>query len=295
MPIHIYMSKYTKITLRLLAAMTLVGSLGACADRDAKKPQDAFIVSVNASSADGELRTGEISKLRVISSIHYNKELNVQYDQVHFTLPSNEKQTLFFVAGERESLSALRATEFNQKEFKTEDYFGIDGKTEPKLYVGSLSVSDGVKALPSPLSLTPTYAKLSYKIRFLDERTSSASKPELRALHPREVTKVWIAKVPPTFFLGGVKTYYTSPAIGYKTFELGKDKTGVCYLPEHDPSDINDRTYIGIEVKTPWEATNNLHRYYVVVHEPYDDVNYGKIIRGRHYKMTVTLPVKIFD
>lgn len=289
------MSKYTKITLRLLAAMTLVGSLGACADRDAKKPQDAFIVSVNASSADGELRTGEISKLRVISSIHYNKELNVQYDQVHFTLPSNEKQTLFFVAGERESLSALRATEFNQKEFKTEDYFGIDGKTEPKLYVGSLSVSDGVKALPSPLSLTPTYAKLSYKIRFLDERTSSASKPELRALHPREVTKVWIAKVPPTFFLGGVKTYYTSPAIGYKTFELGKDKTGVCYLPEHDPSDINDRTYIGIEVKTPWEATNNLHRYYVVVHEPYDDVNYGKIIRGRHYKMTVTLPVKIFD
>lgn len=289
------MSKYTKITLRLLAAMTLVGSLGACADRDAKKPQDAFTVSVNASSADGELRTGEISKLRVISSIHYNKELNVQYDQVHFTLPSNEKQTLFFVAGERESLSALRATEFNQKEFKTEDYFGIDGKTEPKLYVGSLSVSDGVKALPSPLSLTPTYAKLSYKIRFLDERTSSASKPELRALHPREVTKVWIAKVPPTFFLGGVKTYYTSPAIGYKTFELGKDKTGVCYLPEHDPSDINDRTYIGIEVKTPWEATNNLHRYYVVVHEPYDDVNYGKIIRGRHYKMTVTLPVKIFD
>lgn len=286
------MSKYTKITLRLLAAMTLVGSLGACADRDAKKPQDAFTVSVNASSADGELRTGEISKLRVISSIHYNKELNVQYDQVHFTLPSNEKQTLFFVAGERESLSALRATEFNQKEFKTEDYFGIDGKTEPKLYVGSLSVSDGVKALPSPLSLTPTYAKLSYKIRFLDERTSSASKPELRALHPREVTKVWIAKVPPTFFLGGVKTYYTSPAIGYKTFELGKDKTGVCYLPEHDPSDINDRTYIGIEVKTPWEAANNLHRYYVVVHEPYDNVNYGKIIRGRHYNMTITLPVE---
>ena len=289
------MSKYTKITLRLLAAMAIVGSLGACADRNAKEPQDALTVSVNASSADGELRTGEISKLRVISSIHYNKELNVQYDQVHFTLPSNEKQTLFFVAGERESLSVLRATEFNQKEFKTEDYFGIDGKTEPKLYVGSLSVSDGVKALPSPLSLTPTYAKLSYKIRFLDERTSSASKPELRALHPREVTKVWIAKVPPTFFLGGVKTYYTSPAIGYKTFELGKDKTGVCYLPEHDPSDINDRTYIGIEVKTPWEATNNLHRYYVVVHEPYDDVNYGKIIRGRHYKMTVTLPVKIFD
>ena len=106
---------------------------------------------------------------------------------------------------------------------------------------------------------------------------------------------MWIAKVPPTFFLGGVNTYYTSPAIGYKTFELGKDKTGVCYLPEHDPSDIKDRTYIGIEVKTPWEATNNLHRYYVVVHEPYDDVNYGKIIRGRHYKMTVTLPVKIFD
>lgn len=289
------MSKYTKITLRLLAAMALVGSLGACADRNAKEPQDALTTSVKASSVDGELRTGEISKLRVISSIHYNKELNVQYDQVHFTLPSNEKQTLFFVAGERESLSVLRATEFNQKEFKTEDYFGIDGKTEPKLYVGSLSVSDGVKALPSPLSLTPTYAKLSYKIRFLDERTSSASKPELRALHPREVTKVWIAKVPPTFFLGGVKTYYTSPAIGYKTFELGKDKTGVCYLPEHDPSDINDRTYIGIEVKTPWEATNNLHRYYVVVHEPYDDVNYGKIIRGRHYKMTVTLPVKIFD
>jgi len=288
------MSKYTKITLRLLAAMALVGSLGACADRNAKEPQDALTTSVKASSVDGELRTGEISKLRVISSIHYNKELNVQYDQVHFTLPSNEKQTLFFVAGERESLSVLRATEFNQKEFKTADYFGIDGKTEPKLYVGSLSVSDGVKALPSPLSLTPTYAKLSYKIRFLDERTSSASKPELRALHP-EVTKVWIAKVPPTFFLGGVKTYYTSPAIGYKTFELGKDKTGVCYLPEHDPSDINDRTYIGIEVKTPWEATNNLHRYYVVVHEPYDDVNYGKIIRGRHYKMTVTLPVKIFD
>lgn len=289
------MSKYTKITLRLLVAMALVGSLGACADRNAKEPQDALTTSVKASSVDGDLRTGEISKLRVISSIHYNKELNVQYDQVHFTLPSNEKQTLFFVAGERESLSVLRATEFNQKEFKTEDYFGIDGKTEPKLYVGSLSVSDGVKALPSPLSLTPTYAKLSYKIRFLDERTSSASKPELRALHPREVTKVWIAKVPPTFFLGGVKTYYTSPAIGYKTFELGKDKTGVCYLPEHDPSDINDRTYIGIEVKTPWEATNNLHRYYVVVHEPYDDVNYGKIIRGRHYKMTVTLPVKIFD
>jgi len=289
------MSKYTKITLRLLAAMALVGSLGACVDRNAKEPQDALTTSVKASSVDGDLRAGEISKLRVISSVlNYNQELDVLSDKVHFKLPSNEKQTLFFVAGERESLSRLRAIEFNQKEFNTADYFGTDGKTEPKLYVGTLSVGDGVKVLP-PLSLTPTYAKLSYKIRFLDERTSSASMPELRALHPREVTKVWIAKVPPTFFLGGVKTYYTSPAIGYKTFELGKDKTGVCYLPEHDPSDINDRTYIGIEVKTPWEATNNLQEYYVVVHEPYDNVNYGKIIRGRHYKMTITLPVKIFD
>ena len=289
------MSKYTKITLRLLAAMALVGSLGACADRNAKGPQDALTTSVKASSVDGDLRAGEIDKLRVISSVlNYNQELDVRSDKVHFTLPSNEKQTLFFVAGERESLSTLRATEFNQKEFNTEDYFGTDGKTEPKLYVGTLSVGDGVKVLP-PLSLTPTYAKLSYKIRFLNERTSSASMPELRAVHPREITKVWIAKVPPTFFLGGVKTYYTSPAIGYKTFELGKDKTGVCYLPEHDPSDINDRTYIGIEVKTPWEAANNLQEYYVVVHEPYDDVNYGKIIRGRHYKMTITLPVKIFD
>lgn len=290
------MSKYTKITLRLLTAMAIVGSLGACADRNAKEPQDALTMSVNASSVDGDLRAGEISKLRVISSVqNYNEELSVRSDKVHFTLPSNEKQTLFFVAGERESLSTLRATEFNQKEFNTADYFGTNGKTEPKLYVASLSVSDGVKAIPSPLSLTPTYAKLSYKIRFLDERTSSASRPELRALHPREVTKVWIAKVPPTFFLGGVKTYYTSPAIGYKTFELGKDKTGVCYLPEHDPSDINDRTYIGIEVKTPWEAVNNLKEYYVVVHEPYDNVNYGKIIRGRHYNMTITLPVKGLD
>mgnify|MGYP000953105630 CR=1 FL=1 len=289
------MSKYTKITLRLLVAMALVGSLGACADRNAKKPQDALTMSVNASSVDGDLRAGEIDKLRVISSVlNYNQELDVRSDKVYFKLPSNEKQTLFFVAGERESLSRLRATEFNQKEFNTEDYFGTDGKTEPKLYVGTLSVGDGVKVLP-PLSLTPTYAKLSYKIRFLDERTSSDSKPELRAIHPREVTKVWIAKVPPTFFLGGVKTYYTSPAIGYKTFELGKDKTGVCYLPEHDPSDINNRTYIGIEVKTPWEAANNLQEYYVVVHEPYDNVNYGKIIRGRHYNMTITLPVKGLD
>lgn len=295
MPIHIYMSKYTKITLRLLTAMAIVGSLGACADRNAKEPQDALTTSVKASSVDGDLRAGEIDKLRVISSVlNYNQELDVLSDKVHFKLQSNEKQTLFFVAGERESLSTLRATEFNQKEFNTEDYFGTDGKTEPKLYVGTLSVGDGVKVLP-PLSLTPTYAKLSYKIRFLDERTSSASMPELRALRPREVTKVWIAKVPPTFFLGGVKTYYTSPAIGYKTFELGKDKTGVCYLPEHDPSDINDRTYIGIEVKTPWEATNNLQEYYVVVHEPYDNVNYGKIIRGRHYNMTITLPVKGLD
>ena len=162
------------------------------------------------------------------------------------------------------------------------------------MYVGTLSVNDGVNSI-SPITLTPTYAKLSYKIHFLDERTSSASMPELRALHPREVTKVWIAKVPPTFSLGGVKTYYTCPATDYKTFELGKDKSGVCYLPEHDPSDINNRTYIGVEVKTPWEAANNLHRYYVVVHEPYDNVNYGKIIRGRHYNMTITLPVKIFD
>ena len=106
---------------------------------------------------------------------------------------------------------------------------------------------------------------------------------------------MWIANVPPTFFLGGVKTYYTSPSTNYKTFNMGGGKTGVCYLPEHDPSDVNNRTYIGIEVKTPWEDTNNLQEYYVVVHEPYDDVNYGKIIRGRHYKMTITLPVKIFD
>ena len=290
------MSKYTKITLRLLTAMAIVGSLGACADRNAKEPQDALTTSVKASSVDGDLRAGEIDKLRVISSVlNYNQELDVLSDKVHFTLPSNEKQTLFFVAGERESLSTLRATEFNQKEFNTADYFGTDGKIEPKLYVGTLSVGDGVKAIPSPLSLTPTYAKLSYKIRFLDERTSSASKPELRAIHPREVTNVWIANVPPTFFLGGVKTYYTSPSTNYKTFNMGGGKIGACYLPEHDPSDVNNRTYIGIEVKTPWEATNNLQEYYVVVHEPYDNVNYGKIIRGRHYKMTITLPVKIFD
>lgn len=289
------MSKYTKITLRLLAAMALVGSLGACADRNAKKPQDALTTSVKASSVDGELRAGEIDKLRVISSVlNYNQELDVLSDKVHFKLPSNEKQTLFFVAGERESLSTLRATEFNQKEFNTEDYFGTDGKTEPKLYVGTLSVGDGVKVLP-PLSLTPTYAKLSYKIRFLDERTSSASMPELRSLPPREVTKVKIVNVPPTFLLGGVKTFYTSPSTNYKTFNMGGGKTGVCYLPEHDPSDVNYRTYIEIEVKTPWLSSNNLHKYYTVVHEPYDNVNYGKIIRGRHYKMTITLPVKIFD
>lgn len=290
------MSKYTKNVIRLLAAMAIVGSLGACADRNAKDPQGASAVSVKASSVDGELRTGEISSLRVISSVqNYNKLLSVQSDQVNFRLPTNEKQTLFFVAGEQDDLGTLRATEFNQKELNTQQYFGTNGKTEPKLYVGTLSVNDGVNSI-SPITLTPTYAKLSYKIRFLDERTSSASKPELRAIHPREVTKVWIAKVPPTFFLGGVKTYYTSPAIGYKTFELGKDKTGVCYLPEHDPSDINNRTYIGIEVKTPWlPANNNLQEYYVVVHEPYDNVNYGKIIRGRHYNMTITLPVKIFD
>lgn len=289
------MSKYTKITLRLLVAMALVGSLGACADRNAKKPQDALTMSVNASSVDGDLRAGEISKLRVISSVlNYNQELDVLSDKVHFNLPSNEKQTLFFVAGERESLSTLRATEFNQKEFNTEDYFGTDGKTEPKLYVGTLSVGDGVKVLP-PLSLTPTYAKLSYKIRFLDERTSSASMPELRSLPPREVTKVKIVNVPPTFLLGGVKTFYTRPSTNYKTFNMGGGKTGVCYLPEHDPSDVNYRTYIEIEVKTPWLPTNNLHTYYTVVHEPYDNVNYGKIIRGRHYKMTITLPVKIFD
>lgn len=289
------MSKYTKITLRLLAAMALVGSLGACADRNAKEPQDALTTSVKASSVDGDLRAGEIDKLRVISSVlNYNQELDVLSDKVHFKLPSNEKQTLFFVAGERESLSTLRATEFNQKEFNTEDYFGTDGKTEPKLYVGTLSVGDGVKVLP-PLSLTPTYAKLSYKIRFLDERTSSASMPELRSLPPREVTKVKIVNVPPTFLLGGVKTFYTSPSTNYKTFNMGGGKTGVCYLPEHDPSDVNYRTYIEIEVKTPWLSSNNLHKYYTVVHEPYDDVNYGKIIRGRHYKMTITLPVKIFD
>lgn len=289
------MSKYTKITLRLLAAMALVGSLGACADRNAKKPQDALTTSVKASSVDGELRAGEIDKLRVISSVlNYNQELDVLSDKVHFKLPSNEKQTLFFVAGERESLSTLRATEFNQKEFNTEDYFGTDGKTEPKLYVGTFSVGDGVKVLP-PLSLTPTYAKLSYKIRFLDERTSSASMPELRSLPPREVTKVKIVNVPPTFLLGGVKTFYTRPSTNYKTFNMGGGKTGVCYLPEHDPSDVNYRTYIEIEVKTPWLPTNNLHTYYTVVHEPYDNVNYGKIIRGRHYKMTITLPVKIFD
>lgn len=289
------MSKYTKITLRLLTAMAIVGSLGACADRNAKEPQDALTTSVKASSVDGDLRAGEIDKLRVISSVlNYNQELDVLSDKVYFKLPSNEKQTLFFVAGERESLSTLRATEFNQKEFNTEDYFGTDGKTEPKLYVGTLSVGDGVKVLP-PLSLTPTYAKLSYKIRFLDERTSSASMPELRSLPPREVTKVKIVNVPPTFLLGGVKTFYTRPSTNYKTFNMGGGKTGVCYLPEHDPSDVNYRTYIEIEVKTPWLPTNNLHTYYTVVHEPYDNVNYGKIIRGRHYKMTITLPVKIFD
>ena len=96
------MSKYTKITLRLLTAMAIVGSLGACADRNAKEPQDALTMSVNASSVDGDLRAGEISKLRVISSVqNYNEELSVRSDKVHFTLPSNEKQTLFFVAGER--------------------------------------------------------------------------------------------------------------------------------------------------------------------------------------------------
>ena len=190
-------------------------------------------------------------------------------------------------------MGALQATEFNKKELRTVDYFGANGKTEPKLYVGSLSLKDGVETVPS-ISLAPTYAKLSYKIRFLDEPRSSTPGPELRAVHPREVTKVWIAKVPPTFFLGGVKTYYTSPDADYKTFELGKEKCGVCYLPEHDPSNINNRTYIGVQVKTPWEAGNNLHEYYVVVHEPYDNVNYGKIVRGRHYKMTVTLPVKIY-
>ena len=286
------MSKYTKNIVSLFAAMLIVGSLGACTDRDAKNPQDGVTASVNASSVDGELRAGEISKLRVISSAHrYNREVTVQQNKVRFTLPSNEKQTLFFVAGERENLSALQATEFNQKELRTVDYFGANGKTEPKLYVGSLSLKDGVEAIPS-ISLAPTYAKLSYKIRFLNERRSSTSGPELRAARPREITKVWIAKVPPTFFLGGVKTYYTSPDTDYKTFELGKDKRGVCYLPEHDPSDVNNRTYIGIEVKTPWEAVNNLKEYYVVVHEPYDNVNYGKIIRGRHYNMTITLPVK---
>ena len=286
------MSKYTKNIVSLFAAMLIVGSLGACTDRDAKNPQDGVTASVNASSVDGELRAGEISKLRVISSAHrYNREVTVQQNKVRFTLPSNEKQTLFFVAGERENLSALQATEFNQKELRTVDYFGANGKTEPKLYVGSLSLKDGVEAIPS-ISLAPTYAKLSYKIRFLNERRSSTSGPELRAARPREITKVWIAKVPPTFFLGGVKTYYTSPDTDYKTCELGKDKRGVCYLPEHDPSDVNNRTYIGIEVKTPWEATNNLQEYYVVVHEPYDNVNYGKIIRGRHYNMTITLPVE---
>ncbi len=288
------MSKYTKNVIRLLVAMAIVGSLGACVDRGAKNPQDALTASVNASSVDGELRAGEISSLRVISSAqNYNKLLSVQSDQVNFRLPTNEKQTLFFLAGERDDLGALRATEFNQKELNTQQYFGTDGKTEPKLYVGTLSVNDGVNSI-SPITLTPTYAKLSYKIRFLNEPRSSSSGPELRAVRPREITKVWIAKVPPTFFLGGVKTYYTCPATDYKTFELGKDKRGVCYLPEHDPSDINNRTYIGVEVKTPWEAANNLHRYYVVVHEPYDNVNYGKIIRGRHYNMTITLPVEIY-
>lgn len=288
------MSKYTKNVIRLLAAMAIVGSLGACADRNAKDPQGASAVSVKASSVDGELRTGEISSLRVISSVqNYNKLLSVQSDQVNFRLPTNEKQTLFFVAGEQDDLGTLRATEFNQKELNTQQYFGTNGKTEPKLYVGTLSVNDGVNSI-SPITLTPTYAKLSYKIRFQDELRSSSPGPELRAAWPpREVTKVWIAKVPPTFSLGGVKTYYTCPATDYKTFELGKDKSGVCYLPEHDPSDINNRTYIGVEVKTPWlPANNNLQEYYVVVHEPYDNVNYGKIIRGRHYNMTITLPVK---
>lgn len=288
------MSNYTKIVIRLLAAMAIVGSLGACADRNAEDPQGASAVSVKASSVDGDLRAGEISSLRVISSVqNYNKLLSVQSDQVNFRLPTNEKQTLFFVAGERDDLGALRATEFNQKELNTQQYFGTDGKTEPKLYVGTLSVNDGVNSI-SPITLTPTYAKLSYKIRFLNERRSFSSGPELRSVRPREITKVWIAKVPPTFSLGGVKTYYTRPATDYETFELGKDKRGVCYLPEHDPSDINDRTYVGIEVKTPWEAGNNLHKYYVVVHEPYDNVNYGKIIRGRHYNMTITLPVEIY-
>ncbi len=127
------MSNYTKIVIRLLAAMAIVGSLGACADRNAKDPQGASAVSVKASSVDGELRTGEISSLRVISSVqNYNKLLSVQSDQVNFRLPTNEKQTLFFVAGERDDLGALRATEFNQKELNTQQYFGTDGKTEPK-------------------------------------------------------------------------------------------------------------------------------------------------------------------
>lgn len=212
----------------------------------------------------------KIGALRVISSLwSYNKLAVKEGDNFKFTIPTR-KQTLFFVANEKKDLSALTTSSFNQTALNTADYFSNNGQEDPKLYVAAKQIESHMSAGGlSSLEMRPAYAKLSFKIADNDAG--------------RTIKSITIEHVPTQFMLGGAKTNYPSNAANYMKFTLAPTATGFCYLPEHDPADVNNRTTIKI-------ITSDSKAFYTVIKEPYSSVDDGKIVRGRHYNMSITLP-----
>lgn len=225
-----------------------------------------------------DLRTNQVQRLRVIASLdNYNALARMEADKFTFRLPTSKKQTLLFVANEKESLNTLTAASFNSFVLNTATYFGTSGTLDPQLYVGSRIV--GVR-YETPISipflyvpLFPAYAKLSYNI-------------ELRS-QPQEnlqLKKVRLINVPEQFSLGGAKTYYTG---GYTSFDLGDSPSGICFLPEHDPANSNKQTMLELWVMdlNKLTAHPNGFKFYIAIKDPYTSVDDGKVVRGHHYKL----------
>lgn len=272
----------------LVAMSAILSSCSSQTREEINGPAVDCRVEVQGNNFDADLRATSIGRLRVISSVgNYNQLTQLKGGAETFTLPNRQRQTLLFVAGEKSNLSSLTAAAFNAHTLNTADYFGNKG-SEPRLFVGSTVLERRLDTAPLslPIEFSPVYAKCCYSV--------SLSKPT----GTFDIESVKVCNIPTTFSLGGVQTAYKGP---YTSFDFGKKQDATFFLPEHDPEDVNNRTYLRVLIKTKpgSESKSKLppegKEFFVVLKDPYTSVYDGKIVRAHHYKMNVTINTKPFE
>lgn len=228
----------------------------------------------------------QVTKVRMVSRGATQLEnisgaTNVTFPVKYFT----GQQNFFFIANEKENLSAITPETFNQKEFNTIDYISppfLMTAVLKNVYVQTVGENTQLNA--STVQLERVFARLKYTI-------------DVTGVTGLSVKSIKIINIPSRFTLGGMITQYPRNS-GHAYIQrellaapvnLANNYSGYVYLPEHNPANEANRTKMEMTFIDNNNPGNDMGPYSFEIKEPYSSVNDGKIVRNGNYVITIKL------